>query len=121
MNREITCIICPIGCRATVVLRGENIVSINNLECPRGKPYIINEIKAPVRDFFSIVKIEGASIPVLPIRTTGPIPKEKMLDCMVELAKIVVKAPIKIGNIIVENFCNLGVDVISTKDLDAIQ
>lgn len=117
---EVTCIICPIGCKAKVILDEGKVVSVNNIECPRGEAYAINEINAPVRDFFTTVKIEGARVAMLPIRTTGPIPKDKMMGCVRELSEVVVQAPIKLGSVIVKNLLNLGVDVISTRSLDAM-
>lgn len=114
---EVTCTLCPISCKAKLFLEGDKVISVKNLECPRGRTYVENEVKKPVRDFFTVVKVEGARVSVLPIRTTGPIPKQKVIDCSAELSKVVVKAPIKLGSIIVRNLLNLGVDVISTKDL----
>lgn len=117
---EVTCILCPMGCKAKIILDEGKVVSVKNIECPRGEAYAIQEINAPVRDFFTTIKVEGASVPMLPIRTTGPIPKDKMMACIREVSGIVVQAPIPLGSIIVKNFLNLGVDVISTRSLDAI-
>lgn len=117
---EVTCVICPIGCKAKVILEGERVVSVRNVECPRGEAYAINEVKSPVRDFFTTVKVEGARVPVLPVRTTGPVPKGRIMDCAVELSEVKVKAPMKLGSLIVKNLLNLGVDVISTRDLEAV-
>ena len=123
-TRKVTCIICPVSCNAEVVithtLKGGKAISIKNIECPRGETYVMNEIKAPVRDFFTIVKVKDAKISVLPVRTTGPIPKERIMDCSLELSKLVVKAPKKLGEVIVKNLLNLGVDIISTRDLEAV-
>lgn len=98
---------------------GGTVVSVMNLECLRGEAYVLNEVTAPRRDFFTIIQVTGASVPVLPVRTTGPIPKERLFDCARALADVVVRAPIRLGDVVVQNLLNLGVDVISTKDLDA--
>ena len=94
---NITCIICPIGCKAKVVFDEGKIVSVGNIECPRGETYATKEMTAPLRDFFTTVKVEGASVPVMPVRTNKPIPKDKMMDCALELAEIVVTAPVQLG------------------------
>jgi CxxC motif-containing protein len=117
---EVTCILCPMGCKAKVILDEGKVILVKNIECPRGEAYAIQEINAPVRDFFTTIKVEGAGVPMLPIRTTGPIPKDKMMACVREVSEIVVQAPITLGSIIVKNFLNLGVDVISTRSLDAM-
>ena len=116
--RVITCIICPIGCKAKVTIENGKISKIEDVECPRGEDYVTREIEAPVRDFFTTVRIKGASIPVLPVRSTQPIPKDKILDCVSELANIVVDAPVEAGDAIVKNLLSLGVDIIATRDLD---
>lgn len=118
-TREVTCIICPFGCRARVVLEGNKAVSVKNVECPRGEKYAISEVTAPVRDFFTTVKIEGAKVPVLPVRTTKPIPKDRIMDCSQALSKVVVKAPIRLGDVVVKNLLNLEVNVVSTRNLEA--
>lgn len=119
--RVITCIICPVGCRARVIIENGKITEIEGLECPRGEEYVRRELEAPVRDFFTTVRINGAAIPVLPVRSTQPIPKDKMLDCVLELANVVVAAPVEAGEIIVRNPLGLEVDIIATRDLDRVK
>jgi CxxC motif-containing protein len=118
-TREVTCIICPLGCKAKLILDEGKVVSVTNIECPRGEAYAITEINAPVRDFFTTVKVAGARVPMLPVRATGPIPKDKLMACIREVSEIVVQAPIPLGTVIVKNLLNLGVDLVSTRSLDA--
>ena len=115
---EVTCIICPIGCRAKVTFKCGEVVSVEDIECARGRSYAINEVKVPLRDFFTTVKVVGARIYVLPVRTTEPVPKDRLMDCAKALSEVVVKAPVKLGSIIVKNLLNLGVDVIATRSLE---
>ena len=119
--RVITCIICPVGCKAKVTIEDGKISKIEDVECPRGEEYVKTEIEAPVRDLFTTVRIRGARVPVLPVRSTQPISKDKMLDCVLELANIVVDAPIKAGDVIIKNPLSLGMDIIATRDMDRIK
>jgi len=119
--RVITCIICPIGCKAKVTIENGKISKIEDVECPRGEEYVTREIEAPMRDFFTTVRIKGASIPVLPVRSTQPIPKDKIMDCVLELANIVVDAPVGAGDVIVKNPLGLGVDIVATRDIDRVK
>jgi CxxC motif-containing protein len=114
---EVTCILCPVGCRAKVNVREGEITRIENIECERGEDYVSKEVKAPMRDFFATVRIKGAKIPLLPVRATGPVPKEKLMECSLVLANIEVSAPVKLGDVIVEDILGLGVDVVATRDL----
>lgn len=117
-KRKVTCILCPLGCGATVTIKSGRIIKIENLECPRGEDYVLKEIETPTRDFFTTVRVRGAKVPVCPVRSTQPVPREKLLDCSKELAKIIVDAPIKIGDLIVENLLGLGIDIIATRNLE---
>ncbi|KPV62393.1 MAG: hypothetical protein AOA65_1844 [Candidatus Bathyarchaeota archaeon BA1] len=119
-KREITCIICPIGCRARVTMENGEITEIDNIECQRGEEHTRKEIEAPMRDFFTTVRVRGAGIPVLPARATQPIPKGRLMECALELAKIVLDTPIKAGDAIIKNILDLGVDIIATRSLDHI-
>lgn len=116
----ITCIICPVGCKARVTIKNGKISKIEDLECPRGEEYVRRELEAPVRDFFTTVRIKGAITPVLPVRATHPIPKDKLLDCVSELADITVDAPVKAGDVITENLLNSEVDIVATRNLDRV-
>jgi len=119
--RVIACIVCPIGCKAKVTIENGKISKIEDLECSRGEEYVRSELEAPVRDFFTTVRIRGASSLVLPARSTQPIPKDKILDCVLELANIVVDAPVKAGETIVKNPLDLAVDIIATRGMDRVK
>jgi len=116
--REVTCILCPVGCKIIVEIKDGEIVKLENAGCNRGRDYAEQEIKSPVRDFFTTVRVKDGKIPVVSVRSTGPVPKHMLMRCALELAKIVVPAPVRIGDIIVKNMMNLGVDIIATKNVE---
>lgn len=120
-TREITCILCPIGCKAMVTIKSGRPPRVENVECPRGEEYALGELRAPMRDFFTTVRVREARIPVLPVRATSPIPKEKMAKCVLELAKITVDPPVKMGDVIVKNILNLGADIVATRNVNYIR
>jgi len=108
---------CPIGCRLTVTIRGDEVKVEGNL-CPRGREYAVQEVTEPRRDLFTVVEVEGGEIPVVPVRTTAPVPKEKMKQILRELAKIRLKAPVKAGDVVARNVLGLGIDVIATWNVE---
>ena len=116
--RELTCIVCPLGCVAKVTIERGKVVSVCNVECPRGKKYAISEVTSPMRDFFTTVKIVGGTVPVLPVRTSAPVPKDRMMDCSRALARVVVRAPIRLGDVVVRDFLGLSVNVVSTRNVE---
>jgi CxxC motif-containing protein len=115
---QFTCIMCPIGCAVTVKsdASGEIKEIIGNT-CKKGEAYAREEFTSPKRVLTSTVEIEGALFDRLPVRTSGLIPKDRMFDIMKELAKVKVKAPVKLGDKLIENILGLGADVVSTRDL----
>ncbi|MEM3171860.1 MAG: DUF1667 domain-containing protein, partial [Candidatus Hadarchaeales archaeon] len=55
---------------------------------------------------------------VLPVRSTGPIPKERLKEAVKELAAVEVEGPVRMGEVIVKNLLGLGVDVVATWELE---
>ena len=112
--RELTCVACPMGCQLTASIDNGVVVSVTGNTCPRGKKYGETECTHPVRPLTTTVKVEGGKHPVVPVKSADAIPKEKMFDCMKVLNTVCVKAPVKIGDVIVENICDTGVSIVAT-------
>ena len=114
MKRELTCIICPRGCSLTVNMDGaKTCVSGNG--CPKGEKYGIEECTHPPRTVTSIVRVENRKNTMVSVKTASPVPKENIFDVMESIKKTSVKAPVKIGEIVLTNIC--GTDIIITKDI----
>ena len=114
MKKDIICTICPKGCTITVEDNGGKL-SLSGYGCKRGEVYATNEFTAPVRILTTTVKINGNDSDLLPVRSSAPIPKEKLLDCMEVIKKATVNLPVKQYDIIVTNICGTGVDIVATK------
>ncbi len=117
MNKNIICIACPKGCKLTVT---PDFKVSGNL-CKRGEVYGVKEVKSPTRIVTSTVIIEGGINNRLPVRTEDAIPKELIFKCMEEINQMVVKAPIKMNDIIIENFENTGINIIASRDMKAVK
>ncbi len=116
-TKEFTCIRCPLGCNVTTTLEGGKIVSITGNTCPRGAEYVTNELTDPRRIVTSLVKVTGGEQPVVSVKTASDIPKGKIFDCLDELKKVTMSAPVHIGDIVVADVCGCGVDVVATGDV----
>ena len=90
-QRELTCICCPVGCALTVTIEGDNSVTVTGNRCPRGAAYGEKEVTNPTR-----------------IVTSTD-------DCMKALADVTVAAPIHVGDVIVENVADTGVNIVATR------
>ena len=111
-TKEMICIGCPLGCNLTVTIDNDDIkVSGNN--CPNGERYAKNEISNPVRIVTSTIDVINGDR--VSCKTKEAISKSKIFDCMKEIRKAKVSAPIKIGDVLIKNVANTGVVVIATK------
>lgn len=120
MERIMTCIECPKGCRLTVDVEGAGVISVAGQGCPRGDKYAKQEVEAPMRTLTSAVLTKGLELKMLPVRTSKPIPKPKLFEAMEAVKRITLTSPVKTGSVIVENFLGLGVDLTATRELDRI-
>jgi CxxC motif-containing protein len=115
MTRTLTCIECPKGCRLTVETDGSYVLSVTGNQCPKGEKYARQEVENPLRVLTTSVLTEGLDLKMLPVKTSGPIPKAKILEVMPLVLQIRVKAVVKTGDIIQNNFAGLGVDLVATR------
>jgi CxxC motif-containing protein len=113
--KELICISCPLGCMVKVKTENGEIKDITGYSCKRGITYAQKEITNPVRIVTSTVKVDGGEKPLVSVKTKQSIPKSKIFDCMAEIRRTVVKAPVAAGDIIIGNVAGTGVDVVATK------
>lgn len=122
MKKELTCIICPMGCRLEADCRaaadGSLVIdAVAGNTCPRGEKYARAELTHPERTVTSTVVLQNGCYRRLPVITSGPVPKERIFDVMREIRAVSVCAPVRIHDIIIENVCGLGVDVIASRSI----
>lgn len=117
--KELICIGCPIGCMMKVDVQGEEI-RVSGNGCKRGESYARNEILCPKRPIASTVALKNGAIRRLSVRTAGEVPKDSIFACMQEIHEICVSAPVRIGDVVLKNCAGTGVDIIATKNVDAL-
>ena len=115
-KRELICIGCPMGCPVTVEMNGEEIASVSGNTCPRGDAYARKEVTNPTRIVTSTVKVEGGLVEMVSVKTKEDISKEKIFDCVKALKGLTVKAPVRIGDVILSDVAGTGVDVVATRN-----
>lgn len=109
---ELVCIVCPRGCRINV----ENgVVSGNG--CKRGETFALSEMTCPMRTVCSTVATTFEDYPVLPVRTNGEIPKDKIQDLMKEINAVVVDKKIKRGDVVIQKVVGTDVDVVASASI----
>ena len=103
-TKSFICINCPLGCPLTVTVEnGEEL-------------YAVKEVTAPARTVTSTVRVLNGERPVVAVRTKTDIPKGKIFDCMKAINAAEITAPVHIGDIVIENVCGTGVNVVASAD-----
>lgn len=114
MKRNLICIICPRGCALTAECCTET-VKVTGHSCPKGEAYAINECLQPMRTVTATVRVSNRDNTMVSVKTAAPVPKDNMLDVIVALRKVKVQAPVKIGDIVLQNV--FGTDILITKSI----
>jgi len=111
--KEIVCIECPNGCRILAV-PSESGAQFSGYRCKRGLSYAQAELTRPMRTLTTSVRTVFLDSPVVSVRTDGEIEKSRIHDVIDALGRIVITNRIRIGDVVAENVCGTGVNVICT-------
>ncbi len=112
------CINCPIGCPLQLVHEGEEIEEITGYECNRGAKYARQEFYDPKRTFSTTIPIEGAAYARLPVKLTGSVPKDRIMDAAQEIHTLRARAPVRLGQVFLEDLLGYeGVHVVATRTM----
>lgn len=118
MKKEIICTVCPRGCHITVEGEGDTVLSVEGYTCNRGKEYASAEFAHPVRILTTTVALAGRTDELLPVRSSKPVPKEKLFDCMAVIRKATATVPVARYDVIVPDICDTGADIVATKTIE---
>lgn len=122
MEKKFTCVVCPIGCELHIEYdektMNEETFKVSGNTCPRGEKYAKTEIISPERTLTSTVRSDSKILTMIPVKTSAPIPKDKLFEAMQQLNGIAVKVPVKAGDILVENFISDGINLVVCRSVD---
>ncbi|MEN2983647.1 MAG: DUF1667 domain-containing protein [Dictyoglomaceae bacterium] len=117
MFRKLVCVQCPIGCKLNVEISGDDnsILKIDGNKCKRGIDYAQDEIKDPKRILTTSIKVVGGELPLVSVKTDKPISIKYIKIIMNILKSYEVKAPIKRGEIIIQNILDTRANIVATR------
>lgn len=92
------------------------VAGIKGAECKQGEKFVLKEFANPVRTLTATVRTGDGSFPLLPVRTSRPVPKALMTKIMLETVSAGAAPPVRAGDIIVKNVLKTGADLVSTTD-----
>lgn len=113
-TKELTCIGCPLGCQLSVTIENGVVLEVTGNTCKKGHDYGVKELTNPTRMFTSTIKVENGTHRVVSVKTKEEIPKGKMFECVDAIKNVCVKAPVSIGQVLMENIADTGISLIAT-------
>lgn len=130
MNTNVTetlqfnCTTCPSECLLTVeVERGADgdvieVRSVTGNSCPRGDTFAHQELTCPMRVLTTTVAVSGSDEALLPVRTAEAIPLTLHAQAMDLIRGLVVKAPIRMSDVVLPNLLETGTDLIASMNIE---
>lgn len=120
---KFNCTTCPSECLLTVEVERDadgvaEVRSVAGNSCPRGDKFAHQELTCPMRVLTTTVAVSGGDEALLPVRTAEAIPLELHAQAMDLIRGLVVKAPIRMGDVVLENLLNTKIDLIASMDID---
>jgi len=133
--RNLTCIVCPIGCSldveedaASPVYSAEprsgegspsDNLSVKGNRCPRGEVYAREEVRAPKRVVTATCRIEGEAGAVrrVPVKTSSPCPREKIPALLNDIYKTTVSLPVKAGDTVIADWNGGKINIVATRTM----
>jgi CxxC motif-containing protein len=115
---KFLCVSCPFGCSLTAEHEGGKLVSVSGNACPTGERYAASEVSLPVRSFTSTVRVDGGTLPRCPVRSRSPVPLSLIFAVKAETDRVTVKPPIEIGQTVIKNVLETGVDIIASRSMN---
>ena len=82
--------------------------------CRRGLDFAKSEFTDPVRLLTTTVKLAGRSDTVLAVRSSKPIPREKLMECMEVIRRTEAPVPVRQYDVIVSNILDTGADIVAS-------
>ena len=121
---QFNCTTCPSECLLTVEVERDadvavvEVRSVTGNSCPRGDTFAHQELTCPMRVLPTTVAVSGGDEALLPVRTAEAIPLELHAQAMDLIRGLVIEAPIRMGDTVLNDLLNTGIDLIASMDID---
>ena len=116
MNKNLICIVCPMGCRLTIT-GTPDALEIGGNKCQKGNTYAYEEITNPVRIVCTTAKITGGIHKVIPVKTDKAISEKHKLEVVKAVNNIKLTSPVKMGDIIISDIFGTGINIVAERDM----
>ena len=123
---RFNCTTCPSECLPTVKVERDadgavvEVRSVTGNSCLRGDTFAHQELTCPMCVLTTTVAVSGGDEALLPVRTAEAIPLALHAQAMDLIRGLVVKAPIRMGDVVLPNLLDTGTDLIASMDIDRV-
>ncbi len=123
MKKQMTCIVCPMGCQLEVTYGINTLgtpcdIAVTGNTCKRGATYATEELVSPRRTLTTTVRTDVEGRELLSVKSSAPIPKDKLFYAMELANAAVAHLPVHAGDAIIEDFVVPGVALIACRDME---
>ncbi|MEE8362906.1 MAG: DUF1667 domain-containing protein [Dehalococcoidia bacterium] len=116
----LICVVCPVGCPVHVEWDEENgITNVDHYKCKLALPFVEQELFDPRRTLTTSVPVTGGDAPLASVKTAEPMPKKLVMEAMKTIAGVHLTAPVKIGDVVIEDLAGTGIDLVATRHVAA--
>lgn len=121
---QFNCTTCPSECLLTVEVERDadghvaEVRRVTGNSCPRGDKFAHQELTCPMRVLTTTVAVSGGDETLLPVRTAEAIPLALHAQAMNLIRSLVLNAPIRMGDIVLEDLLNTDIDLIASMDIN---
>lgn len=123
---QFNCTTCPSECLLTVEVERDadgavvEVRSVTGNSCPRGDKLAHQELICPMRVLTTTIAVSGGDEALLPVRTAEAIPLALHAQAMNLIRGLVVNAPIRIGDVVLEDLLGTSIDLVASMDIDRV-
>ena len=116
-QRNFICVTCPVGCAIEAVVDGTELVEIQGQACKRGDTFVREELTNPRRMLTTTVRVRNGLLPLVPVRSSEPLPKGLFHQVVACLRDVEIDAPVAEHQMVSANVLDTGVDIITTREM----
>jgi len=124
---QFNCTTCPSECLLAVEVERDadgtvvDVSSVTGHSCPRGDKFAHQELTCSMRVLTTTVAVSGGGEALLPVRTAEAIPLALHAQAMDLIRGLVANAPIRMGDVVLENLLDTNINLIASMDIDRAQ
>ena len=120
-EKKLICVICPNGCELRAVIdEGPQTVikEITGELCEKGPVWAEQELLNPMRTIASSIVVDDGDYPLVSVRTDSAIPLKSISDVMKAIKSIKIKAPVRIGAVLIKEPAGTSCNIIATRHVN---